>query len=102
MKPAAESFVAPGSQEVFVRWNCTDVSRTLSRYAIDFSADGVSDWATVNAAPFPADVMCSFTHVAPAGGAYYRVAATDYWAHSSPPSSPVAAVPWPSYADKRL
>ena len=98
IKPVNESFAVVGTQEVFVRWNCTAVSRVVSRYTIEYST-GTPSWTVVNAPPFPADVMCSFTHIAPIGDCLYRVTATDYWKRSSAASDAAQAIPWPSYID---
>lgn len=104
IKPANESFVVAGTQEVYVRWNCTSVSRVISRYTIEYSAGttatpSAATWTVVNAPPFPADVMCSFTHIAPNGDCLYRVTAADYWQRVSAASDVATAIPWPSYID---
>jgi L-iduronidase len=95
-KAAAASFFPPSQAEVLLRWDCTTVSRVIARYTVQHSVDGAA-WATVNAPPFPADIMCVFAHIAPAGPAFYRVAATDYWNRTGAWSVVAAAAPWPAF-----
>ena len=98
VKAANASLLAPGSREVFVRWACANASRATLAYVVQVSAAGpAGPWTTVNAPPFPADISCSFAFAATpaqAEGAYYRVAAVDYWQRMGPFSTPTAAVPW--------
>ena len=99
VKAANASFIAPPGREVLVRWACANASRVTLAYVVQASAAGpAGPWTAVNAPPFPADISCSFAFAATAElaeGAFYRVAATDYWGRTGAFSAPVAAKPWP-------
>ena len=101
VKAANASLLAPGAHEVFVRWACANASRVVLSYAVQVSSGGPGGpWTTVNGAPFPADISCSFAYAAAANqaeGAFYRVAATDYWGRQGTWSAPTAATPWPTW-----
>ena len=96
-KPANASLLSPGSAEVFLRWDCSAASRSILSDAIQFSTAGpAGPWAAANAPPFPADIMCAFTHAAPLSVAAYRVAAVDFWGRQGAWSEVAAPGPWPA------
>ena len=100
---AANASLISGAREVMVRWSCAIASRAVLSYVVQASAGGAGGpWATVNGAPAPADVLCSFSFAAAASqaeGALYRVAAVDYWGRQGAWSDPVTASPWPAFGD---
>jgi L-iduronidase len=96
-KAANMSFIDPTQQEVMLRWDCTSVSRVISLYQIEYSASGTAPWVVINNNS-PGDIMCSFNHIAPAGNAYYKVSATDYFGRVSGFSTTATVTPWPLFA----
>jgi hypothetical protein len=100
---AANASLVAGAREVIVRWSCAAASRAVLSYVVQASSAGAGGpWATVNGAPAPADVMCSFAFAAAvdqAEGAFYRVAGVDYFGRQGAFSAPVACTPWPAYGE---
>ncbi len=98
VKAANASFITGGgAREVMVRWSCAGASRVVGGYAVQSAPSASGPWATVGA---PADIVCSLSFAASAAqaeGAFFRIAAIDYWARQSAWSAPVAAAPWPSF-----
>ncbi len=104
IKPPSASFLDGAvEREVLLRWDCSAAPRALAAYVVQVNAAGSGQpaaWATANAPPFPADLLCTFVHAAPAAAAaqplQYRVAAVDYWGQQGPWSATATAGPWPA------